>query len=689
MAAVTQTIDSYVYGVSTAPDKEIQPGYAKNVVNGYPDTIQGMTKRPGNILAANLGTSADLDDAYFFIYRFEDKNEMYVGSIRSNSIFLRNIFTNEQATVTGATNVDYLDGGKEDFRFVQRHDDLLILNTTVNVEMSSDTISGTVSGRVNSIAELPPPESVETGDIYIIVGINGAADDYVVRWDGQTWTETIQPGMRYEFNRNTMPHRLVRTATNQFTFAPVDWDDRSSGAASQPEVPSFVGAKISNLFFYKNRLGFVSTDNVIMSQPLKFYNFWRNSALTVTDADVIDLTASSLNDVYLFAVQPTNQGLLLFSTREQFVLNAGTNGVLSPSTASIRSVSQYEMYTKIDPVLVDDKIFFTTEAGNYTRVLTMQPRGENNSPVFADIGKPVQGYIPDGINRAFYSSQNNLFGILDNTESEVFLYRFTDETDDLQMTSWFKWKYPGKILGLFIEQDNILCAVSANGQVYLLSAYLQNNTQNATVTLPGGELFINPTLDYMQTPVSVTYDSTTRLSTITVASVDPDNENWRPYVIECNASNELNGAFWELTKVTNTTYTVVGDLTGISNLQFGFVYPYEITLPQTYYRQGDRTDFTASLTISRMNFAMGRTGAVEFEVKSNGANSFSDVGEADISNWYELDTAPIDSERIFNLPIHQKSDVFTVRLSSWSPYPVSLLSMSWEGQYSPRFYQRT
>ena len=86
---------------------------------------------------------------------------------------------------------------------------------------------------------------------------------------------------------------------------------------------------------------------------------------------------------------------------------------------------------------------------------------------------------------------------------------------------------------------------------------------------------------------------------------------------------------------------------------------------------------------------MGKTGAVAFEVRPRGSNVFAGVGEVEQSNWYRLDTAPIDEERMFTLPIHQRNDNFEVRISSDSPYPVSLLSMKWEGQYSPRYYARS
>ena len=71
-----------------------------------------------------------------------------------------------------------------------------------------------------------------------------------------------------------------------------------------------------------------------------------------------------------------------------------------------------------------------------------------------------------------------------------------------------------------------------------------------------------------------------------------------------------------------------------------------------------------------------------------------------IDEWYNLNPVviadnylandiPISEQTIFTLPIHQRTDNFTLRLFNDSPFPVSVNSMMWEGMYSPRFYRRT
>ncbi len=71
-----------------------------------------------------------------------------------------------------------------------------------------------------------------------------------------------------------------------------------------------------------------------------------------------------------------------------------------------------------------------------------------------------------------------------------------------------------------------------------------------------------------------------------------------------------------------------------------------------------------------------------------------------LDEWYEtipaitadLDLAndvPLNESSVFTVPVHQRTENFNVRVFNDSPFPVSLNSMMWEGNYSPRFYRRT
>ena len=85
MSTITQTIPSYVGGISQQPDELKFPGQLKDAVNVLPDVTQGLLKRPGGRLIASLsdnGTSAlnSTSDGKWFSY-YRDEAEQYIGQI--------------------------------------------------------------------------------------------------------------------------------------------------------------------------------------------------------------------------------------------------------------------------------------------------------------------------------------------------------------------------------------------------------------------------------------------------------------------------------------------------------------------------------------------------------------------------------------------------------------------------------
>ena len=121
----------------------------------------------------------------------------------------------------------------------------------------------------------------------------------------------------------------------------------------------------------------------------------------------------------------------------------------------------------------------------------------------------------------------------------------------------------------------------------------------------------------------------------------------------------------------------------------GYSYDLDVTLPKFYFQQGQQgSDYTATLTINRVQLATGRTGAIRFKIKPVGSNEWKDVQHTIKAGIYQGDTSPVVNEQIFTLPIHQRNTNFELKVTSNFPYPVSLVSMMWEGNYSPRFYRR-
>ena len=636
--------------------------------------------------------------------------------------------------------------------------------------------------QVNTVADLPT-EAVH-GRTVKIINTSSSADDYYAKFVADAgsgngegyWEETLGHGMSPGLTASTMPHELVNTGTNAFTFRPITWTDRLVGDDTTNSHPSFNGEKIQQAFFYNNRLGFLSEDNVSMSQAGEFYNFYHITAQTVSASDPVDLNCSSIRPAVLHGIIPVASGLILFSENQQFIMYAA-DGNLSPQTAIIRGLSNYEMDTNIDPVDVGTNINFVSKTPAYTRVFGLTPRGEGQIPEVTNLGKVVDEYIPETVDSLIASAQNSFIALYGSALDTVYFYRTHAEGNQQVLQAWYSWKFPGNVLDLVVDSDVLYTVVKigtgSSARYNLLTSNLSATLEDeAMVTSDGTK--INPYMDFYCKATNglaggsekkVVFDSTNNYSKcyipysdITTASpiiaISGDAaSNYSTIVqsgftMKAERGSDSDGTFFKADNI---------DLSGqATNVIVGYTFDYDITLPKTYF-QLDKgiADYSSVLTISRMKFSVGRSSTLGFKLTSNGLRNQSydfsaltdgsrtefslpfDIDDKDDikvsldgtnttnftitdagvitmgsapaatvkmiayeDNWYDIqpvqeanqylaDDVPMVDQAVYTLPIHQRTDNFLLRVFSDSPFPVSLTSMMWEGNYSPRYYRRT
>ena len=79
MASVTQKVPSYVLGMSTQPDEKKLPGQVVDLVNGVPDVVRQLIKRPGSQLVNTITPSTADNTKWFNIYTNDE--EQYIGQV--------------------------------------------------------------------------------------------------------------------------------------------------------------------------------------------------------------------------------------------------------------------------------------------------------------------------------------------------------------------------------------------------------------------------------------------------------------------------------------------------------------------------------------------------------------------------------------------------------------------------------
>lgn len=156
------------------------------------------------------------------------------------------------------------------------------------------------------------PASAPDGFIVKVAGEAGSTtDDYYIRYDDteKIWKECARPGILSGYELTSMPYILVRNSDGTFTMKKAEWSKREIGDDDSNPQPSFIDQHINDIFFYRNRLGIIAGENVILTRSADFFNFWMTSALEVQDTDPIDLAVSDNKIATLLHAVPYDETL--------------------------------------------------------------------------------------------------------------------------------------------------------------------------------------------------------------------------------------------------------------------------------------------------------------------------------------------------------------------------------------------
>ena len=89
-----------------------------------------------------------------------------------------------------------------------------------------------------------------------------------------------------------------------------------------------------------------------------------------------------------------------------------------------------------------------------------------------------------------------------------------------------------------------------------------------------------------------------------------------------------------------------------------------------------------------MNFDFGDVGVIDVTMKRKGRADYTYTVES--LEWDNVlaSRAAIAQDYMHTIPVYDRNTNLTVQIKSNHPSPATINSMNWEGDYSPRYYQR-
>lgn len=376
------------------------------------------------------------------------------------------------------------------------------------------------------VVEIKGDEATNFDNYYVkFVTNNGGTFE-----EGQ-WEETVEAGIPFKFDYATMPHVLIRQADGNFRFAKVDgdsytaagqtfslpkWGERTVGDQDSAPNPSFIGATINNVFFFRNRLGFLADDNVVLSRVAEFFNFFPETVISVIDSDPIDVGASHTKVAILKHAVTMGEQLILFSDQTQFVLTSSSD-TLTPKTANVVVATEFESSDSAQPVGSGSSIYYLTQKGSFAGVREYITQENVAIKEASNITIHVPRLIP-----------SNIFKLAVSTNEDVLVLLGTDNPNKLYINRWLYGENFQKILNSwstytfnsarsirnvdFIGTDLFCVVEEANGTT------LEKIPFEAEFREPNSkfEFHLDHKVTEATTGVSVAYNASNNVTTFTV-----------------------------------------------------------------------------------------------------------------------------------------------------------------------------
>ena len=594
-----------------------------------------------------------------------------------------------------------------------------------NVTSPTGELLNVITSECNDIGDLPT--QCKHGYVVKIKNSIATEDDHFVKFFGENdkdgpgvWEECPEPGRKIELDQGTMPIQIVRQADGTFDIDQIVWDKCTCGNTTTVPEPSFIGYKINKMIFFRNRMVMLSDENVIMSRPGDFYNYWPRSAITYTATDVIDLSCSSETPAIVYDGIQVNSGLVLFTKNQQFMLTTDSD-VLSPQTAKINALCNYNFNIKTNPISLGTTIGFLDNAGKYSRFWEVAKALREGEPIVVDQTKIVNKLFDKELELISNSRENGCIFFSKKGTTTLYGYKYFNSSEKRLQASWFTWELMGTIEHHAVLDDALYVVVRNGGKDVL---------QKYSLKLDTGEYEIN---DNMNTVNDTTDDISYRIhldnaTTVASSSLTYEAANNRTvfnlptgfnnssgqlsvYVVPSSTDLTFQGRSENVSTYVESGVTKVSlpgnwktydpqyiddgntgdDVTPANNIVLGYQFDMEVQFPTIYFGQqaGDswRNMLNGSLVIHRVKLNFGANGLYSTTIDRVGKPSYTETWEPTISDQYGANRVQINEEATQTVPTYEKNKNLTLTLKSTHPTPATLYSMTWEGDYTNQNYK--
>ncbi len=574
-----------------------------------------------------------------------------------------------------------------------------------------DTAMVRVKEEIPKLSDLPTV-APHNFFVKILGNADESLDDYYVKFKANdsafssgSWEETRLHGVEYKLDAATMPHALIKEADGTFRLTKLDgstltvdgttypavgaWGERLVGDTKTNPNPTFVGKTLNDVFIFKSRLGFLSDENVVLSETSEFFNFFRTTVLTLKESEPLDVASTHNRVSILTSAVPFARQLVLFSDATQFILGSG-NAALGPETVAITTTTSYDSVLDLKPINLESSMYFGFSRGGYSG-LRQYHRSNDTETVFdaEDVSAQVPQYIEGSLRQLVGSTHENvIFLTTDTNRNVVYCYKFHDQPGGggRVQSSWSKFIFPenngasiadvigmdcvGSSLymvmkrtdGVYLEKMRLESGLVDTGSTYrtLLDRRVSNSTSGLSISGDGKTITL---------PYKIYTNTASPMEIITTAG------DRVPVLTQANG-----GAIITVGEDLSSTAFFAGEAYTMS-YEFSDVVLREATLANetALISQGRKQVRYLSLNYHNTSFFKVTVHQDHRDDPSSYVFTGRLLGEASLV----INAVPKDSG-VFRVPVYSKANQVTIKILNDSPLPCFISGAEFEMLFSAR-----
>lgn len=536
----------------------------------------------------------------------------------------------------------------------------------------------------------------------------------------------------------TMPHALINNRDGTFTFTKLDeaskgstqnyWKNRTVGDDTSNPFPTFKGNTIQQMFFHRNRLGIISGEQVVMSKPGQYFDFFIVSAISASDDNPIDITVSDVKPAFINHVLPIQKGMMMFSDNGQFLLFTESD-IFSAKTVRLKKISSYECDQTIQPVDLGTSVLFTSNVAAYARAFEATILDDSTPPNILEQTRVVPEFLPKDITKSANSAAIGITTYGKKGDSTVYHYKYYNTGQQREQSAWYSWTLTGTMQHMLYTGGSFFSVTLHDGNYKLCRyEYVADADNTRSYVLGTGTVgspletsrqfeahLDNMVIADILTPYAQTASTVEKThATIPYVPTSPTDIFLVGLSGKDTDGNDIAGTVRAADSVSSVTvsgvdYGIVvfegiklsSAGSNIAKVAIGYKYTTTIELPSYYFNVGQNTyDTDGDLRISGINFEMGVGGPLEFHLTSpfQYVDANGNVTK-DIDDYVQFESGVLSDSSVFDkppaalatsvrVPVQRKNEKYTLQIQIPDPFSTAIISASWDGVYHNRRHVR-